>query len=205
MPPPAAITTRPPTSGFLDQALGRTSRDEGRQVQGRGFQAKSACAEHSHGGCRHYKHELTHLAHSRFAGLTTQLPSDLPRVPRCVDTSMAANLQFCKHRGREQSRVSSSHVRVSFERYRSDRLWPQPDVMAAVSCGAMHITSEPLIVGRCYRTAKAEVFKIVSFDGSRVIYVVERNGICPAWNKAAWRTMSKVDFAKQVDREVLCR
>ena len=108
---------------------------------------------------------------------------------------MAANLQFCKRRGRERSRVSSSHVDVSFDRYRSERLWPQPDVRAAVRCGAMHITSESLTVGRCYRTTKAEVLKIVSFDGSRVIYVVERNGICPTWNKAAWRVMSKVDFA----------
>jgi hypothetical protein len=33
----------------------------------------------------------------------------------------------------------------------------------------MHITSESLTVGRCYRTTKAEVLKIVSFDGSRVI------------------------------------
>ena len=68
----------------------------------------------------------------------------------------------------------------------------------------MPVSTESLQVGRCYRT-KAEVFKIVSFDGSRVIYVVERNGMCPTWNKAAWRAMSKVDFAKQVDREVLCR
>ena len=82
---------------------------------------------------------------------------------------MAANLQFCKRRGRERSRVSSSHVDVSFDRYRSERLWPQPDVRAAVRCGAMHITSESLTVGRCYRTTKAEVLKIVSFDGSRVI------------------------------------
>ena len=98
---------------------------------------------------------------------------------------MAANLQFCKRRGRERSRVSSSHVDVSFDRYRSERLWPQPDVRAAVRCGAMHITSELLTVGRCYRTTKAEFLKIVSFDGSRVIYVVERNGICPTWNEAA--------------------
>jgi hypothetical protein len=69
----------------------------------------------------------------------------------------------------------------------------------------MPVSTESLQVGRCYRTAKAEVFKIVAFDGSRVIYVVERNGICPTWNKAAWRVISKVDFAKQVDREVLCR
>jgi hypothetical protein len=44
-----------------------------------------------------------------------------------------------------------------------------------------------------------------SFDGSRVIYVVERNGMYPTWNKAAWRVMSRVDFAQHVDREVLCR
>jgi hypothetical protein len=46
---------------------------------------------------------------------------------------------------------------------------------------------------------------IVAFDGSRVVYVVERNGICPTWNKAAWHVTSKLDFANQVDREVLCR
>ena len=69
----------------------------------------------------------------------------------------------------------------------------------------MPVTSDSLKVGRCYRTSKAEVFKIVSFDGSRVIYVVEHNGICPTWNKAAWRVMSKLDFAKEADREVLCR
>ena len=102
-------------------------------------------------------------------------------------------------------RSLSSHVGVSIERYRSERLWPQSDVMAEARCGAMHITSESLTVGRCYRTAKAEVFEIVAFDGSRVIYVVECNGICPTWNKAAWRAMSRVDFAQQVDREVLCR
>ena len=60
----------------------------------------------------------------------------------------------------------------------------------------MPVSTESLQVGRCYRTAKAEVFKIVSFDGSRVIYVVERNGMCPTWNKAAWRALSKVDFAQ---------
>jgi hypothetical protein len=35
--------------------------------------------------------------------------------------------------------------------------------------------------------------------------VVERNGMCPTWNKAAWRVLSRVYFAQQVDREVLCR
>jgi hypothetical protein len=69
----------------------------------------------------------------------------------------------------------------------------------------MPITSESLKVGCCYRTAKGEVFKIASFDGGRVIYVVERNGTCPTWNKAAWRVMSKPDFAQQVVREVFCR
>jgi hypothetical protein len=69
----------------------------------------------------------------------------------------------------------------------------------------MPVSTESLQVGRCYRTAKAEVFMIVSFDGSRVIYVIERNGICPIWNRAAWRAMSRVDFAQQVDREVLCK
>ena len=69
----------------------------------------------------------------------------------------------------------------------------------------MPVTSKSLQVGRCYRTAKAEVFMIVSFDGSRVTYVVERNGMYPTWNKAAWRVMSRVDFAQHVDREVLCR
>ena len=66
----------------------------------------------------------------------------------------------------------------------------------------MPVSIESLQVGRCYRTAKAEV---VSFDGSRVIYVVERYGVCPTWNKAAWRVMSRVDFAQQVDCEVLWR
>jgi len=45
----------------------------------------------------------------------------------------------------------------------------------------------------------------IDVDGSRVIYVVERNGMYPTWNKAAWRVMSRVDFAQHVDREVLCR
>jgi hypothetical protein len=40
---------------------------------------------------------------------------------------------------------------------------------------------------------------------AQVIYVVERNGMYPTWNKAAWRVMSRVDFAQYVDREVLCR
>ena len=35
----------------------------------------------------------------------------------------------------------------------------------------MPVPTESLRVGRCYRTAKAEVFMIVSFDGSRVIYL----------------------------------
>jgi hypothetical protein len=69
----------------------------------------------------------------------------------------------------------------------------------------MPVATESLQVGRCYRTAKLEVRKIVSFDGSRVIYVVERNGICPIWNKAAWRVMPRIEFAQQVDREVLSR
>jgi len=69
----------------------------------------------------------------------------------------------------------------------------------------MAVPTEPLRVGRCYRTTKAEVFKIVTFDGTRAIYVVERNGICPTWNKAAWRVMSKIEFAQQVVCEVLCR
>ena len=69
----------------------------------------------------------------------------------------------------------------------------------------MPVSTKSLQVGRCYRTAEAEVCKIVAFDGSRVIYVVERNGICPTWNKAAWRAMSRVDFAQEADREVLCR
>ena len=43
----------------------------------------------------------------------------------------------------------------------------------------MAVPAESLRVGRCYRTTKAEVFKIVTFDGTRAIYVVERNGICP--------------------------
>ena len=97
---------------------------------------------------------------------------------------MAANLQFCKRRGRERSRVSSSHVDVSFDRYRSERLWSQPDVRAAVRCGAMHITSEIADRRTLLSDNEGRVLKIVSFDGSRVIYVVDRNGICPTWNKA---------------------
>jgi hypothetical protein len=70
MPSPAAIATRPPTSGFLDQALVRTSRDKGRRVQGRGFQANSASAEHSYGGRRHHKYQLMQCWHLNGGELT---------------------------------------------------------------------------------------------------------------------------------------
>jgi hypothetical protein len=66
----------------------------------------------------------------------------------------------------------------------------------------MGVPTESLRTGRCYWTAKAEIVMIVSFDGSRVIYVVERDGVCATWNPAAWRAMSRVDFAQQANREV---
>jgi len=46
---------------------------------------------------------------------------------------------------------------------------------------------------------------IVAFDGSRVIYVVERAGIYPIWNKAMWRAMPKADFAKELLGEIFAR
>lgn len=61
------------------------------------------------------------------------------------------------------------------------------------------------MVGRCYRTADGEVRKIVAFDGGRVIYVIERNGVCPVWNRAMWVMKWKQEFALQADREVPCR
>lgn len=50
-----------------------------------------------------------------------------------------------------------------------------------------------------------DVVKVVAFDGGRVVYVLERNGICPTWNKAAWRAMPKPDLAQQIEREVICK
>jgi hypothetical protein len=46
---------------------------------------------------------------------------------------------------------------------------------------------------------------VVAFDGSRVIYVVERAGIYPIWNKAMWRAMPKADFAKELLGEIFAR
>jgi len=45
----------------------------------------------------------------------------------------------------------------------------------------------------------------VAFDGGRVIYVIERNGVCPVWNRAMWVMKWKQEFALQADREVPCR
>jgi hypothetical protein len=39
---------------------------------------------------------------------------------------------------------------------------------------------------------------IVAFDGERVIYVIERNGIRPVWNKAKWLTTRRDAFAQEV-------
>ena len=86
----------------------------------------------------------------------------------------------------------------------NDLLWL--DVLADAACGAaMPIASGSLLVGHCYRTMDGDVVKVVAFDGGRVVYVVERNGICPTWNKAAWRAMLKPDLAQQIEREVICK
>ena len=69
----------------------------------------------------------------------------------------------------------------------------------------MPIASGLLLVGHCYRTMEGDVLKVVAFDGSCVVYVVERNGIYPTWNKAAWRAMPKPGLAQQVEREVICK
>ena len=52
---------------------------------------------------------------------------------------------------------------------------------------------------------RCDLLKVVAFDGSCVVYVVERNGIYPTWNKAAWRAMPKPALAQQVEREVICK
>jgi len=69
----------------------------------------------------------------------------------------------------------------------------------------MSVRSEVLIVGRCYLAANGEVRKIVSFDGGRVVYVVERRGTYPMWNKRDWVLLDKPDFAQQAIKEVVCR
>jgi hypothetical protein len=68
----------------------------------------------------------------------------------------------------------------------------------------MPMPLEELVVGRCYRTPAAEVRKIVAFDGGRVIYVIELNGLAPVWNRGAWKTKPRGEFAQGVDREVMC-
>ena len=68
----------------------------------------------------------------------------------------------------------------------------------------MAVRSEALIVGRCYLAANGEVRKIVSFDGGRVVYVVERGGMYPIWNKRDWIVVGKPDFAQQAVKEVVC-
>ena len=69
----------------------------------------------------------------------------------------------------------------------------------------MTVTTASLKIDCCYRTVAGEIVKIVAFDGSRVVYVLERGGIYPIWNRAMWRVMSKPEFAQQIDREVVCR
>ena len=68
----------------------------------------------------------------------------------------------------------------------------------------MPMPIEALAVGRCYRTRDAEVRKIVAFDGGKVIYVVELKGLAPVWNKAAWKTKLRGEFAEEAVREVMC-
>jgi len=67
----------------------------------------------------------------------------------------------------------------------------------------MPIPLETLAVGKCYRTAEAEIRKIVAFDGGRVIYVVELKGLAPVWNKKMWKTKLRGEFAHEAVREVL--
>jgi hypothetical protein len=67
------------------------------------------------------------------------------------------------------------------------------------------LTSQSLQVDACYRTRSGDAVKIVTFDGSRVIYVVERGGLYPIWNKAMWRAMPKTDFAKELLGEIISR
>jgi hypothetical protein len=69
----------------------------------------------------------------------------------------------------------------------------------------MPVTSASLQADSCYRTRGGDAVKIVAFDGSRVIYVVERAGIYPIWNKAMWRAMPKADFAKELLGEIFAR
>jgi hypothetical protein len=63
-------------------------------------------------------------------------------------------------------------------------------------------TSTSLRIEGCYRTRGGDAVKIVAFDGSRVIYVVEHGGIYPVWNKAMWRALLKADFAKELLGEI---
>ena len=68
----------------------------------------------------------------------------------------------------------------------------------------MPVPTELLQVGRCYRTAKAEVVKIVSFDGSRVIYVVERNGI-ESGLRSTGRSRSSLSMRGAATEVAVCR
>ena len=68
----------------------------------------------------------------------------------------------------------------------------------------MPIPIEKLFVGRCYRTADAEVRKIVAFDGGKVIYVIELKGLAPVWDRNKWRTKLRGEFAQEAVREVMC-
>jgi len=69
----------------------------------------------------------------------------------------------------------------------------------------MTITSASLKLESCYRTRDGDAVKVVAFDGSRVIYVVAHGGIFPVWNRAMWRSMPKVEFAKEVISEISSR
>jgi hypothetical protein len=68
----------------------------------------------------------------------------------------------------------------------------------------MPISIEALAVGRCYRTAEAEVRKIVGFDGGKVVYVIELKGLAPVWKKTAWKIKPRGEFAHEAVREVMC-
>ena len=68
----------------------------------------------------------------------------------------------------------------------------------------MPVALEKLAIGRCYRAASGEIRKVVDFDGGRVVYVVEINGVAPVWNKGKWLTKLRGDFAKEAEREVMC-
>lgn len=64
---------------------------------------------------------------------------------------------------------------------------------------------EQLAKGRYYQTPQGEVRMIVSFDGESIFYVVERNGVCPVWNKAKWVRTRRSVFAQEISREIAHR